>query len=97
MSIRITCIKRATAHSDNPYLAFDAFVWQEDDTLVTGHYSRTDLYHWLVNGGHAYIVSAEGRKTYLIAVQDDQGTRYVRSTEDNMADDDLLSVPDCEA
>ena len=94
MAIRVTCITKEASEPGYPHTGICTLGWVEDDTLECGIYSRIEMYLWLVNGGHAYIQAPSGHKKYLIAMQTDKGTHYVRTTRDAEPEDDLLNLPD---
>ena len=95
MAIRVTCITKDASEPGYPHTGITTFGWVEDETREQGIYTREEMYLWLVNGGHAYIWEPWEKKIYLIAMQTETGIRYVRTTDDQQEEDDLLYLPLC--
>lgn len=97
MAVRIICIKRDEELSDNPYLAIDYFEWINERINVNGITDRSQLHDWIKDGnGEAYITDGNGNKIYLIPAICPSGNKYVKTVEDESAQDSLLLLPQCD-
>ena len=96
MAVRIICIKKDEGKHENPYIAIDYLEWINERINVKGVTDRTKIHDWIKNeDGEAYIIDRKGNKTYLIPAISPQGTKYVKTVNDETAPDCLLELPAC--
>jgi hypothetical protein len=95
MAIRITCIRKAGGHHENPYVAISHLQWVEDGTALTGEWTRERMYDWVENqGGEAYVRNGLSRARLMGAISP-RGTRYVKTEPNHTERDNLLKLPAC--
>ena len=51
--------------------------------------------HDRIKGGEEFYVEYQGSQTYLDAVKEDDGTKYVRTEANDTTNDNLLQQPSC--
>ena len=96
MAVRIICIKRDESKCSNPYVAIDYLEWINEKINVKGVTDRDEIYNWLKEErGQAYILDDNGNKRYLIPATCPEGNKYVKTVNDETANDCLLALPDC--
>lgn len=95
MAVRITCIKKSGGYHENPYTAIQSMNWQNESNGKTGTSTRIEMYNWIEEGGEAYVKDWLGNKTILITAISASGTKYVKTTANNVTSDNLLSLPEC--
>jgi len=95
MSVRITCIKKDNGDHENPYAAIKSMNWLNEESQNTGTTSREDMHDFVKGGGEAYVKDAAGNKAKLVARVTDKGTKYVKTTADDVKSDNLLKLKEC--
>ena len=95
MSIRITCINKASGNHENPHVAISHLGWTEDGTGKSGKMTREAMYDWIKGGGTAYVKDWRGDVAYLITEISARGTKFVKTKPDGTKADNLLSLIEC--
>ena len=95
MTIRITCIKKASGDHENPYVAISYLGWTNPENTKSGKHSRKDIYDCVDKGGYAYVEDATGMKARLITAKSLKGTEYVKTVADETQTDNLFSLKEC--
>ena len=97
MAVRIICIKKDDGKYENPYMAIDYFEWINERINVKGITDRAKIHDWIKEErGEAYIVDGQGDKVHLIPATSPQGNKYVKTVNDETAEDCLLLLPLCD-
>lgn len=96
MSVRITCINKASGYHADPHSAISHLGWIEDGTGSTDKSTRLQVYEWLKNqNGVAYVLDRFGNKAFLYPTENAAGTKFVQTYADRTWTDNLLSLPEC--
>jgi Protein of unknown function (DUF3892) len=85
--LQVTCITKHPNHFDphERIQALGGLGWYRDRNDVIGHIER---------GANSYYVNVAGRHAQLV-VADRGGRKYLKTTADGYAPNNLLALPDC--
>ncbi len=96
MAVRITCVNKSDGGNQNPHEAIASLGWLNEETQTTGISTRLEIYDFIKNrGGQAYVVDRLGNKTFVGALENANGTKYVKTYADGVWTDNLLALPRC--
>lgn len=95
MSVRITCINKASGNHEDPHIAISELGWVEDGTNKTGRTSRVEMHNWVKQGGLAYVRDAQGVTASLMPKVSARGNPFVQTVTDGRPTDNLLYLPEC--
>ena len=97
MSIRITCIAKASGDHENPYVAILKLKWENlNFSNDRGIYTREEMYEYVKNGGEAWVYDRSGNsRAKLIALISLRVTKYVKTEADFTTNDNLLKLKEC--
>lgn len=96
MSVRITCISKASGNHDNPHVAISHLGWINEETRESGRSTRLEMYNWIKDhNGYAYVRDGAGNTVRVGTAVSSQGTKYVRTYRDKVWTDNLLALPEC--
>jgi len=96
MAVRITCVSKPSGDNLDPHEAISSLGWINEETKTTGISTRLEIYDYVKNkGGNAYVIDGKGNKAFVGALENAQGTKYVRTYADGVWTNNLLSLPPC--
>lgn len=97
MSIRITCITKASGDHENPYVAISRLGWVN---LLNSNEKKSStrevMYDFVIKGGEAFVYDRTGTiRSKLVCATSPKGTRYVKTEPDSTKKDNLLELGEC--
>jgi hypothetical protein len=97
MSIKITCIKKASGDHENPYVAISRIGWVNLlNPYEKKSSTREEMYDFVIKGGEAFVYDRSGTiRSKLICATSPKGTRYVKTQPDSTKKDNLLELGEC--
>ena len=95
MSVRVTCINKASGHHEEPHEAVSHYGWVDESTKNTGRSDRQVMVDWVKQGNKAYVRDAQGNTAYCAVRKSSRGTEFLQTYADGKYTDNLLSLPEC--
>jgi hypothetical protein len=92
MAIQIVCANKPSGNLQDPHEAISDYGWVEDNTGLSGIWTRQIMVNWVRGGGVAYV----GHPTVICEILiSPRGTEYLRTKADGIWRNDLISLNNC--